>query len=97
MIEKTLQFKKYLILQKKKAKKITLNQLKKWKVKFHKIYFGKPSSDFYIDDKALNVFDWLNGKNYVGLTLKYPVAEAADRYTICKLKHERKIPKSTTG
>jgi capsule biosynthesis phosphatase len=38
---------------KKKAKKITLNQLKKWKVKFHKIYFGKPSSDFYIDDKNL--------------------------------------------
>ena len=27
---------------KKKAKTITLNQLKKWKVKFHKIYFGKP-------------------------------------------------------
>ena len=38
----------------KKAKKITLNQLKRWKVKFHKIYFGKPSSDFYIDDKNLN-------------------------------------------
>ena len=39
---------------KKKAKKITLNQLNKWKVKFHNIYFGKPSSDFYIDDKNLN-------------------------------------------
>ena len=36
------------------AKKITLSQLKKWNVKFHKIYFGKPSSDFYIDDKNLN-------------------------------------------
>ena len=41
-------------LAKKKAKKITLDQLKKWKVKFHKIHFGKPSSDFYIDDKNLN-------------------------------------------
>ena len=39
---------------KKFAKKITLNQLKKWNVKYHKIYFGKPSSDFYIDDKNLN-------------------------------------------
>tara|TARA_A100000164_G_C21653567_1_gene651465 strand:+ start:201 stop:557 length:357 start_codon:yes stop_codon:yes gene_type:complete len=39
---------------KKRAKKITLNQLKKWKVKFNKIYFGKPSSDLYIDDKNLN-------------------------------------------
>lgn len=38
---------------KKKAKTITLNQLKKWNVKFHKIYFGKPSTDFYIDDKNL--------------------------------------------
>jgi histidinol phosphatase-like enzyme len=37
----------------KKARKITLNQLKKWKVKFHKIYFGKPSTDLYIDDKSL--------------------------------------------
>ena len=39
---------------KKKAKKITLYQLKKWGLKFHKIYFGKPSSDLYIDDKNLN-------------------------------------------
>lgn len=38
----------------KKARKITIKQLKKWKVKFHKIYFGKPSSDYYIDDKNLN-------------------------------------------
>ena len=42
------------ILAKKKAKKFTLHQLKKWKVRFHKIYFGKPSSDFYVDDKNLN-------------------------------------------
>ena len=33
---------------------LPLNQLNKWKVKLHKIYFGKPSSDFYIDDKNLN-------------------------------------------
>ena len=38
----------------KKAKKITQYQLKKWGLKFHKIYFGKPSSDLYIDDKNLN-------------------------------------------
>lgn len=39
---------------KKKAKQITLNQLKRWKVNYHKIFFGKPSTDFYIDDKNLN-------------------------------------------
>tara|TARA_B100000941_G_C28500606_1_gene553931 strand:+ start:206 stop:562 length:357 start_codon:yes stop_codon:yes gene_type:complete len=38
----------------KMARKITINQLKKWKVKFHNIYFGKPSSDLYVDDKNLN-------------------------------------------
>ena len=43
-----------VIKARKRAKKITLNQLNRWKVKFHKIYFGKPSSDFYIDDKNLN-------------------------------------------
>ena len=27
-------------------------QLKKWKVKFHKLIMGKPSYDLFIDDKA---------------------------------------------
>ena len=39
---------------KKKARQITLKQLEKWNVKYHKIFFGKPSTDFYIDDKNLN-------------------------------------------
>jgi len=37
----------------KKIKPMTLNQLKKWGVKYHKIYFGKPSFDLFIDDKSL--------------------------------------------
>jgi len=40
-------------LAEKKAKKLTLNQLKVWGVKFHKINFGKPSFDILIDDKTL--------------------------------------------
>ena len=45
---------------KKKAKQLTLNQLKKWNVKYHKIFFGKPSTDFYIDDKNLGFKnDWI--------------------------------------
>ena len=35
------------------AKKITLPQLKKWKVKYHLIKFGKPSFDLLVDDKSL--------------------------------------------
>tara|TARA_B110000858_G_C17651905_1_gene403090 strand:+ start:301 stop:657 length:357 start_codon:yes stop_codon:yes gene_type:complete len=42
-----------LLAAQKKAKKITINQLKKWNVNYHKIFFGKPSSDLYIDDKNL--------------------------------------------
>ena len=38
---------------KKHVKSFTLKQLKKWGVKYHKIYFGKPSFDLFIDDKSL--------------------------------------------
>ena len=37
----------------KKIKPLTVAQLKKWGVKYHKLYFGKPSYDLFIDDKAL--------------------------------------------
>jgi hypothetical protein len=68
----------------------TQKQMDSFGIKHHELIMNKkPAADFYIDDKALNVFDWLNGKNHNGPTLKYPIAEVADRYTICKLKHER--------
>tara|TARA_B100000035_G_C20554894_1_gene359874 strand:- start:85 stop:435 length:351 start_codon:yes stop_codon:yes gene_type:complete len=31
----------------------TQMQLKKWKINYHKLIFGKPSFDIYIDDKSL--------------------------------------------
>ena len=68
----------------------TKKQMDQFGIRHHELIMNqKPAADFYIDDKAINVHDWLNGKNHVGLTLKYPIAEAVDRYTICKLKHER--------
>ena len=42
------------------AKKITFTQLKKWKVNYHKIFFGKPSYDFVIDDKSIFLNQKLN-------------------------------------
>ena len=33
--------------------KKTFNQLKKWKIKYHRLIFGKPSFDLFIDDRAL--------------------------------------------
>jgi hypothetical protein len=40
-------------LAKKRGYSLTINQLTKWKVKFHKLIFGKPSYDFIIDDKSI--------------------------------------------
>lgn len=39
-------------LAKKKAHKFTKLQLKKWKVNYHYLIFGKPSYDLFVDDKA---------------------------------------------
>ena len=38
---------------KKQGYKMTINQLKKWKIKYHRLIFGKPSFDLFIDDRAL--------------------------------------------
>ena len=54
------------LLAERKIKKLTLNHLKKWGLKYHKIYFGKPSFDLVIDDKAifLKKLEKLYKKNY---------------------------------
>ena len=39
----------------------TFKQLKKWKLKFHKLILGKPSYDIFIDDKNLSFEKkWIN-------------------------------------
>ena len=40
-------------LAEKKIKPLTTKQLKIWGVKYHEIFFGKPSYDLFIDDKAM--------------------------------------------
>ena len=44
--------KENIIKAKKHEYKMTMEQLKKWDVKYHKLIFGKPSFDLYIDDKT---------------------------------------------
>ena len=39
-------------LAKKQGYKKTYSQLKKWKLNFNKLIFGKPSYDIFVDDKA---------------------------------------------
>ena len=38
---------------KKQGYNLTKKQLKKWNLKYHKLIFGKPSYDYYVDDKSI--------------------------------------------
>ena len=48
------QFNANIKLIKKKLQKLTLNQLKKWGVKYDRFCMGKLHYDLLIDDKAIN-------------------------------------------
>ncbi len=37
----------------------TKAQLKNWGVKYHELFFGKPTADIYIDDKCINIAEWI--------------------------------------
>tara|TARA_Y100000287_G_scaffold45269_1_gene35262 strand:+ start:395 stop:727 length:333 start_codon:yes stop_codon:yes gene_type:complete len=39
---------------------LTKCQLKMWGCKYHELIMGKPSADYYIDDKAVNSNDFFN-------------------------------------
>ena len=38
----------------------TLKQLVSWGCMFNELYLGKPSGDYYIDDKGVNTNDFFN-------------------------------------
>jgi len=40
----------------------TKNQLDTWGVKYHSLFLGKPSGDFYIDDKGIKDEDFFTNK-----------------------------------
>jgi uncharacterized HAD superfamily protein len=41
---------------------LTKRQLAEWNLKYHELIFGKPYADYYIDDKAINVRDFMTGR-----------------------------------
>jgi len=43
-----------IILAKKEGYKNTKKQIDSWGVKYHKLIFGKPSYDIFVDDKCYN-------------------------------------------
>ncbi len=38
---------------------LTETQMQEWNVRYHELHMGKPAADIYVDDKALNVADWV--------------------------------------
>ena len=49
-------------LAKKKGYELTRSQLKKWNLKYHELIMGKPSFDYFVDDKAFNSINKLKKK-----------------------------------
>jgi CMP-N,N'-diacetyllegionaminic acid synthase len=37
---------------------LTVTQLEKWAVRYHKLILGKPHADFFVDDKGINDRDF---------------------------------------
>ena len=53
-------FKNSRILSYHEFYNLTYNQLKSWGCKFHQLHLGKPSGDYYIDDKGINANDFFS-------------------------------------
>jgi|TARA_B100000035_G_C20989738_1_gene549581 hypothetical protein len=51
-------FKNNASLAHKEYYQYTVDQLTSWGCKFHEVYLGKPSGDYYIDDKGINSNDF---------------------------------------
>jgi len=45
-------------LAKERFYEITELQLRLWECKYHELFLGKPSGDYYIDDKGINSNDF---------------------------------------
>ena len=54
-------FKNSKIISYKNFYEFTYNQLILWGCKFHELHMGKPSGDYYIDDKGINSNDFFRG------------------------------------
>jgi hypothetical protein len=43
-------------------REFTHNQLKSWGVRYHELILGKPVCDIIVDDKAISLREWKNGR-----------------------------------
>lgn len=56
---------------------LTERQLRDWGVRYHELRMGKPTADVYIDDKAVNLSDWIRD----GFEIRRPISGAEEPVT----------------
>ena len=44
---------------------LTEKQLHKWGVKYHKLLMNKPHGDLFVDDKCINIRDWIKENDII--------------------------------
>jgi CMP-N-acetylneuraminic acid synthetase len=58
---------------------VTRRQLTEWGVKHHQLLFGKPTADYYVDDRALLIADVFELARQWGMSAKLPTSEAGSQ------------------
>jgi capsule biosynthesis phosphatase len=81
---------------KKEIEKLTLDQLKQFKIKYDELVLGKPYANFYIDDLSINPIENLNtklgyyeSKDY--LTRNFNEVVVGEKFTIKKSSNINKL------
>jgi hypothetical protein len=88
-------FKSNLNLVKKNIEKLTISQLKTFKIPYHQLILGKPYAHFYIDDLSVNSYENLPfalGYDYEKNTSReFNNVTVGENYTVKSSKNIRKI------
>lgn len=88
-------FKSDLSLVKKNIEKLTISQLKKFKIPYHQLILGKPYAHFYIDDLSINSYENLPyalGYNYdKNISREFNNVTVGENYTVKSSHNIRKI------
>jgi hypothetical protein len=88
-------FKSDLSLVKKNIEKLTISQLKKFKIPYHQLMLGKPYAHFYIDDLSINSYENLPyalGYNYdKNISREFNNVTVGENYTVKSSHNIKKI------
>jgi capsule biosynthesis phosphatase len=92
-------FKSNLTLVKKNIEKLTISQLKKFKIPYHKLILGKPYAHFYIDDLSVNSYENLQyslGYNHdMNISRSFNKVTVGENYTVKSSDNIKKIQNET--